>query len=75
MPYKEKAHYDEFQRIKIMANNSGIPKIIIDDALIYHKKISEQKTFRALNRDESLLHRFTFRVGLTNFPERQKKLR
>ena len=39
MPYHEKSRYDEFERIKIMANNSGIPKCIIDDALIYHKKI------------------------------------
>lgn len=51
MPYKEKSQYDEFQRITIIANNAGIPKIIIDEALRYHKKISEHKTFRGLNRD------------------------
>ena len=51
MPYKEKSQYDEFQRITIIAHNSGIPKIIIDEALRYHKKISEHKTFRGLNRD------------------------
>lgn len=51
MPYKEKSQYDEFQRITIMAQNNGIPKIIIDDAIRYHKKISEHKTFRGLNRD------------------------
>jgi transcription initiation factor TFIIB len=51
MPYKEKSQYDEFQRITIIAHNAGIPKIIIDEALRYHKKISEQKTFRGLNRD------------------------
>jgi len=51
MPYKEKSQYDEFQRITIMATNSGIPKLIIADAMRYHKKISEQKTFRGLNRD------------------------
>ena len=43
MPYKEKSQYDEFQRISTMAHNAGIPKIIIDEALRYHKKISEQK--------------------------------
>ena len=51
MPYREKSQYDEFQRITIMAQNAGISKCIIDEALKYHKKISEQKTYRGLNRD------------------------
>lgn len=51
MPYKEKAQYDEFQKITIRANHAGISKLIIDDAMRYHKKISEAKTFRGLNRD------------------------
>ena len=51
MPYKEKSHYDEFQRITILANQAGIPKIITDDAMRLHKSISEKKTFRGLNRD------------------------
>ena len=51
MPYKEKSQYDEFQRITTMAHNAGISKLIIDDAIRYHKMISEQKTFRGLNRD------------------------
>ena len=51
MPYREKSQYDEFQRITIMAQNEGISKMIIDEALRYHKQISEQKTFRGLNRD------------------------
>lgn len=51
MPYKEKSQYDEFQRITAMALESGIPKIIIDEAMRYHKRVSDQKTFRGLNRD------------------------
>jgi len=51
MPHKEKALYDEFQFISNMAQNSGISKIFIDDAMIIHKNISEQKMFRGLNRD------------------------
>ena len=43
MPYKEKSQYDEFQRISAMANQAGIPKIIIDEAMRYHKKVSEKK--------------------------------
>ena len=31
-PHKEKTQYNEFQHITIIANNAGIPKIIIDEA-------------------------------------------
>jgi len=51
MPHKEKSLYDEFQFITNMAQNSGIPKIFIDDAMVLHKDISEQKMFRGMNRD------------------------
>lgn len=51
MPHKEKSLYEEFQFITIMAQNSGIPKIFIDEAMSIHKDISEQKMFRGLNRD------------------------
>jgi transcription initiation factor TFIIB len=51
MPHKEKALYDEFQFITVMAQNAGIPKIFIDDAMSIHKDVSEQKMFRGLNRD------------------------
>ena len=51
MPHREKSLYDEFQFITIMAQNAGIPKIFIDEAMIVHKDISEQKIFRGLNRD------------------------
>jgi len=51
MPHREKSLYDEFQFITIMAQNAGIPKIFIDDAVAIHKDISEQKMFRGMNRD------------------------
>jgi transcription initiation factor TFIIB len=51
MPHREKSLYDEFQFITIMAQNSGIPRIFIDDAMAIHKEISEQKMFRGMNRD------------------------
>jgi len=51
MPHKEKSLYDEFQFITVMAQNAGIPKIFIDDAMAIHKDISEQQMFRGLNRD------------------------
>lgn len=51
MPHREKSLYDEFQFITVMAHNSGIPKIFIDDAMAIYKDISEQKMFRGMNRD------------------------
>lgn len=51
MPHKEKALYEEFQYITLMAQNAHIPRIFIDDAMTIHKDISEQKMFRGLNRD------------------------
>jgi transcription initiation factor TFIIB len=51
MPHKEKSLYEEFQFISLMAQNSGIPKLFIDDAMSIHKDISSQKMFRGLNRD------------------------
>lgn len=51
MPHKEKSLYEEFQFITTMAQNAGIPKIFIDDAIAIHKDISEQQMFRGLNRD------------------------
>lgn len=51
MPHKEKSLYDVFQYITIMAQNSGIPKIFIDEAILIYKDISEQKIFRGMNRD------------------------
>lgn len=51
MPHREKSLYEEFQFITIMAQNSGIPRIFIDDAMSIHKEISEQKMFRGMNRD------------------------
>jgi transcription initiation factor TFIIB len=51
MPHKEKSLYDEFQFITVMAQNAGIPRIFIDDAMSTHKDISEQKMFRGMNRD------------------------
>ena len=51
MPYREKAQYDMFQKITTLAQNKGISKMIIDEALRVHKRISEHKTFRSVNRD------------------------
>tara|TARA_B100001057_G_scaffold434136_1_gene463510 strand:- start:1678 stop:2754 length:1077 start_codon:yes stop_codon:yes gene_type:complete len=51
MPYREKARYDEFQRITAHATAAGLPRVLVDEAMRYHKRISEAKTFRGVNRD------------------------
>lgn len=51
-PNGEKSLYNEFKRITTMAHLAGISKMIIDDALYYHKIVSgHEKTFRGDNRD------------------------
>lgn len=75
MPYKEKSQYDEFQRITIMAQNAGIPKLIIDDAIRYHKKISEYElTFRGDNRDGILAASIYISCRINNYPRTAKEI-
>jgi len=74
MPYKEKSQYDEFQRITILAQNAGIPKMIIDDAVIYHKKISEAKTFRGCNRDGIIAATIYISCRINNYPRTPKEI-
>ena len=75
MPYKEKSQYDEFQRITIMAQNAGLPKMIIDDAIRYHKKISEfDLTFRGDNRDGILAASIYISSRINNYPRTAKEI-
>ena len=75
MPYKEKSQYDEFQNITIMAQNAGIPKMIIDDAIRYHKKISEYElTFRGDNRDGIIAASIYVSCRINNFPRTAKEI-
>jgi transcription initiation factor TFIIB len=75
MPYKEKSQYDEFQKITIMAKNSGFPQLIIDDAITYHKKISEyDQTFRGDNKGGLLLASIYISCRINNYPRTAKEL-
>lgn len=75
MPYKEKAQYEEFQRITIFANNAGISKKIIDDAIRYHKKISEyEQTFRGDNKDGLIAASIYISCRINNYPRTAKEL-
>ena len=75
MPYKEKSQYDDFQVITNMAHNAGIPKMIIDDAIYYHKKISEYEVnFRGTNRDGILAASIYISCRINNFPRTAKEI-
>ena len=74
MPYKEKSQYDEFQRITVMAQHGGIAKIIIDDAIRLHKKISEHQTFRGLNRDGIIAASIYISCRQNSFPRTAKEI-
>ena len=75
MPYKEKSQYDEFQIITTMAQNGGIPKMIIDDAIKYHKKISEyETTFRGDNRDGIIAASIYISCRVNKYPRTAKEI-
>lgn len=75
MPYKEKSQYDEFQIITTHAQNAGIPKLIIDDAILYHKKISESHTtFRGDNRDGIIAASIYIACRINNYPRTAKEI-
>ena len=74
MPYKEKSQYDEFERIKSYSHIAGIPKIIIDEALRQHKKISEMKTFRGYNRDGIIAASIYIAGRIHNYPRTAKEI-
>ncbi len=74
MPYREKSQYDEFQRIQIIAHNAGLPKLIIDDAIRYHKSISEAKTFRGLNRDGIIAASIYVACRVNMYPRTAKEI-
>ena len=75
MPYKEKSQYDEFQRITVMDQNAGIPKLIIDNAIRYHKKICEyEQTFRGDNKDGLIAASIYIACRINNYPRTAKEL-
>ena len=74
MPYEEKKTWENFQFITNMASNSGIPKIIVDQAIVYHKKISNAKTFRGLNRDGVLAASIYISCRLNGCPRNAHEL-
>ena len=74
MPYKEKSQYDEFCRIKEMSNIAGVPKMIVDESLRYHKILSEMKTFRGDNRGGIIAASVYVACRVNNYPRTAKEI-
>jgi transcription initiation factor TFIIB len=69
MPHNEKILNDDFRHIECMSKISNIPKIIINDAMFIHKKISEHETsFRSSNRDGVLGASIYISCIINNYP-------
>jgi transcription initiation factor TFIIB len=75
IPYKQKSQYEQFQTIKIMAQNAGIPLLIINDAIRYHKKITEyDQSFRGENKDGLIAASVYISCRINNYPRTAKEL-
>lgn len=74
MPYNEKMRYDEGLRISVLADQGGIPKIIIDDAMRLHKRLSEAKSFRGLNRDGIIAATIYVSARINHYPRTAKEI-
>lgn len=74
MPYKEKARYDEFERIRAHAVAAGIPKIAVDSAYRYHTIISGQRTFRGCNRDGIIAASIYIACRVNKFPRTAREI-
>ena len=74
MPYKEKSQYDEFQKISILASQAGIPKLIVDEAIRHHKRISEAMSFRGLNRDGIIAASIYVAARINAYPRTAKEI-
>ena len=74
MPYEEKTQYDEFEWIKAMSKMNGIAKIIVDEALRQHHKISKMRTFRGFNRDGIIAASVYIACRIHGFPRTAKEI-
>lgn len=74
MPYKEKSHYDDFQKIQSFGSLGGIPALILEDAKRYYKQIAEVKTFRGLNREGIMAASVYIAARANRFPRSAKEI-
>ena len=74
-PYKEKTRYNEFQKIMMYAQIAGISTKIVNDAIKYHKKISEyDQSFRGDNKNGLLIASIYISFRINEYPRTAKEL-
>jgi transcription initiation factor TFIIIB Brf1 subunit/transcription initiation factor TFIIB len=73
-PYKEKTQFEDFQTITMIAQNAGLSKLIIDDALKYHKLVSENSSYRGINKNSILAASLYLSCGIHGFPRTTKEI-
>lgn len=74
-PYSEKTQYEKFQQITVMAQIAGMPKLIIDDALRWHKKLCEyEQKYRSENKDGLIIGSVYLSCRENNYPRTAKEL-
>ena len=75
VPYKEKTMYNEFQKIMMYAQIAGISTKIVDDAIKYHKKMSEyDHSFRGDNKNGLLIASIYISFRINEYPRTAKEL-
>jgi transcription initiation factor TFIIB len=75
MPYREKTQFDDFQIISTKAQMAGMSKKFIDDAIMYHKKVSEHESkFRGDNKDSILAASIYIACRSNGFPRTAKEI-
>ena len=57
-----------------MSRIAGVPKIIVDEALKQHKKISEMKTFRGCNREGIIAASIYIASRIYDYPRTAKEI-
>lgn len=75
MPYKEKIQFDDFQVITFKGQLAGMSKKFIDDAIMYHKKISEHENkFRGDNKDSIIAASIYIACRANGYPRTAKEI-
>jgi transcription initiation factor TFIIB len=74
MPYNEIAQWNAFQYINLMSSNAGIPKMIAEEACIYHSQISNHQTFRGLNKEGLIAASIYIACRIENYPRTAKEI-
>lgn len=75
MPNKERRTYNEYQKITMHAQQSNLPKKIIDDAIMAHRRISKfNEKHRGLNKNGILSCSVSIACKKNGYPRTPKEI-